>query len=63
MIISLIDLGKVYMFLKPNSYLIVSGILQDNVKDVENAITNDNHFDIIDNNSEGEWVCMILKKK
>ena len=62
-IISLIDLGKVYMFLKPNSYLIVSGILQENVKDVENAIINDNHFDIIDKNSEGEWVCLILKKK
>ena len=62
-IVSLIGIGEIYKFLKPKSYFIISGILQENVPDVKDAIQKDDHFNIIEENTEGEWVCMILKKK
>lgn len=62
-IIALITEGSIYEFLKENSYMIISGILIDNINDVKDAILKDNHFDIVEGNHEGEWVCMVLKKK
>lgn len=62
-IIALITEGNIHQFLKTNSYMIVSGILIENINDVKDAISKDNHFDIVEENHEGEWACMILKKR
>lgn len=62
-IIALILEAKVHEFLKPNAYFITSGILVENIEDVKNAIYKDNHFEIIEDNFDGEWACLIMKKK
>lgn len=62
-IISLIIEGSIHQFLRDNSYLILSGLLIDNLNEVKSVIDKDNHFDIVEESYEGEWVCLILKKK
>lgn len=52
--------GDVKNFLVPGGFFIVSGIIKDRKEDVKNKLSEHN-FEIVEINTQGEWVCIIAR--
>ena len=61
-IISLLNILNIERFLKPNGYMIFSGILEEKLMDIINIINNKKNLKVEKIEKDGSWVCITVKK-
>ena len=61
-IILLLNKVHIYNFLKPNGYMILSGILKEKLDDVISEIKKNKNLRVEKIEEDGDWVCITVRK-